>query len=80
MENTVLDFATETLLKELGCTIKDNGHIAAIQFGSKQLKLEKRAEYWCDIERNLQFYSRAHIVIYMAGSNFLGGVNNVGKH
>lgn len=71
MENTVLDFATETVLKALGCTVKDNGHIAALQLDSKQLKLEKRAEYWYDIEKNLWFYSRAHIVIYMAGSNSL---------
>lgn len=71
MENTVLDFATETLLKELGCTVRDNGHIVTIQFESKQLKLEKRAQYWYDIERNLWFYSRANIVIYMVGSNSL---------
>lgn len=66
MENKVLDFATEALLKELGGIIKNNEHIATIQLGSRQLKLEKRPGYWYDRERNIRFYSRARIVIYMA--------------
>jgi hypothetical protein len=66
MKDNVLDFALETLLKELGCTVSDNGETATIQYTSRRLKLEKRDDHWYDLEKNLKFYSRAQIAIYIA--------------
>lgn len=73
MENNVLDYATELVLKELGCTVKNTENIATIQFGSTRLKLEKRSNYWYDLEKNLLFHSRAQILIYMARDGHLRG-------
>lgn len=73
MENNVLDFALETTLKELGCAVECNEDIAIIQCGSTRLKLEKRLNYWYDLEKDLWFYSRAHILIYMATDGHLRG-------
>lgn len=73
MENNVLDFALETVLEELGCTIDNNENIATIQFGPTRLKLEKRSNYWYDLEKNIWFYSRSMILIYMAREGQLRG-------
>lgn len=73
MENNVLDFALKTVLEELGCTIDINENIATIQCGPTRLKLEKRANYWYDLEKNLWFYSRSMILIYMARDGRLRG-------
>ena len=73
MENTVLDFALETLLKEIGCTIDINENIATIELGPTRLKLEKRLNYWYDLEKNLWFYSQSMILIYTARDGRLRG-------
>lgn len=67
MNNTVLGFALKILLEELGCTVIDINDIAIVKHGSIQLKLEKRDDYWHDLEKNLKFYSRSQIAIYMLG-------------
>lgn len=64
-EQKVLGYALEILLSELGCDIIDNGETATIKCMSRRLKLEKRGDYWYDPEKNLKFYSRSQIAIYM---------------
>lgn len=61
----VLGFSLGLLLKDLGCTIIDNGEVATIQYSSTRLKLEKRDGHWHDLEKNLEFYSRTQIAVYM---------------
>lgn len=65
-ENGVLGPALETLLKELGCYVNDDGNIASIIFRPRRIKLEKRGDYWYDSEKNLWFYSRRQIVNYIS--------------
>lgn len=65
-EQKVLGYALEVLLEELGCVVTDNGDTATITYMSRRLKLEKRDNCWYDLEKNLEFHSRAQIVIYMA--------------
>ena len=65
-ENSVLGSALEMLLKELGCYVNDDGNIAIITFRSRRIKLEKRGDYWHDLEKNLWFYSRAQIANYIS--------------
>lgn len=73
MENNVLDYVTELVLKELGCTVNCTENVATIQSGSTRLKLEKRLDYWYDLEKDIWFYSRAQILIYMARDGHLRG-------
>lgn len=72
MKNNVIDWVLELTLKELGCTVKHNEDTVTIQSDSTQLRLEKRSEYWFDLEKNLWFYSRAQILIYMAKGTLRG--------
>ena len=65
MNNTVLGFTLKILLEELGCTVIDINDIAIVKYGSTQLKLEKRDDYWYDLEKNLNFYSRSQIATYI---------------
>lgn len=65
MENSVLGPALSLLLKEEGCIVSDNGTIATIARGSRRIKLERRGDYWCDVEKNLWYYSRSQIAFYM---------------
>lgn len=65
MENSVLGPALSSLLKEEECIVSDNGAIATITHGSRQIKLERRGDYWYDAEKNLWFYSRSQIAFYM---------------
>lgn len=62
--NSVLGPALISLLKEEGCNVCDNGTIATIIRGSRRLKVERRGDYWYDVEKNLWFYSRSQIVFY----------------
>jgi len=64
-ENSVLGFALDLLLKEVGCTIVDNGNTAIIVYGSRRLKLERRNDCWYDLEKNLWFYSKPQIAFYI---------------
>lgn len=65
MENSVLGPALSLLLKEEGCIVSDNGTIATIVHGSRRIKLERRGDYWYDVEKNLWYYSRSQIAFYM---------------
>lgn len=62
--NSVLGPALSSLLKEEGCSVSDNGTIATIIHGSRHLKVERRGDYWYDVEKNLWFYSRSQIAFY----------------
>ena len=64
-ENSVLGFALDCLLKELGCIVVDNGNTTTISLGPRRLKLERRNDCWYDLEKNLWFYSRAQIASYI---------------
>lgn len=64
-KNSVLGPALDGLLKEEGCIVSDNGTIAIITYGPKRLKVERRGDYWYDVEKNLWFYSRTQIAFYM---------------
>jgi len=64
MENSVLCPALSSLLKEEGCVVSDNGTIATITYGSRRIKVERRGDYWYDVEKNLWFYSSAQIAFY----------------
>lgn len=65
MEDNVLGYALESILKELGCSVEFKDSIAIITMGSRRLRLEKRGHHWYDLEKNLWFYSRTQIPIYM---------------
>lgn len=65
MENSVLGPALISLLKEEGCIVSDNGTIATIMHGSRRIKVERRGDYWYDVEKNLWFYSRSQIALCM---------------
>lgn len=65
MENSVLGPALSSLLKEEGCDVSDNGAIAIIIYGSRRIKVERRGDYWYDVEKNLWFYSRSQIAHYI---------------
>lgn len=64
-ENSVLGPALGELLKDDGCIVSDNGAIAIITYRSRRLKVERRGDYWYDVEKNLWFYSRSQIAFYM---------------
>lgn len=64
MKNSVLGPALDGLLKEEGCIVNDNGTIATIIHGSRRIKVERRGDYWYDVEKNLWFYSRAQIALH----------------
>lgn len=68
MKNSVLGSALDGLLKEEGCVVSDNGTIATITRGPRRISLEKRGNYWYDLDKNLWFYSRAQIANYMVRS------------
>ena len=65
MKNSVLGPTLDRLLKEEGCIVSDNGVIAIITYGSRRLKVERRGDYWYDVEKNLWFYSRSQIAFYV---------------
>jgi len=65
MENSVLGPALSSLLKDEGCDVSDNGTIATIIYGSRRIKVERRGDYWYDVEKNLWFYSRSQIAFYI---------------
>lgn len=65
LENSVLPAALESLLMELGVTVNEQNNVAAITYGPRYLKLEKRGNYWYDSEKSLWFYSQAQIATYM---------------
>ena len=65
MKNSVLGLALSSLLKEEGCDVSDNGATATVIYGSRRIKVERRGDYWYDVEKNLWFYSRSQIAFYM---------------
>ena len=65
MKNSVLGPALDGLLKEEGCIVSDSGTIATITYGSRRIKVERRGDYWYDVEKNLWFYSRSQIALYI---------------
>lgn len=65
MEESILGYALQIILIELGCTITNTKHTATITYGKRRLKLEKRGDNWYSPENDLLFTSRSHIVFYM---------------
>jgi hypothetical protein len=65
MEESILGYALQILLIELGCSIKNTKDTATITYGKRRLKLEKRGDNWYSLEKDLLFTSRSHIVFYM---------------
>lgn len=65
MENSVLGPSLSSLLKDEGCAVSDNGAIATIIRGSRRIKVERRGDHWYDVEKNLWFYSRSQIALYI---------------
>lgn len=66
VQDSVLGFSLRCLLDELGCVVTEHDNIAIITYRSRRIILEKRGNYWYDLEKNLWFYSRAQIANYMA--------------
>ena len=66
INDSALGFTLKIILEELNCIIIDNGHIAIVKYATVRLKLEKRDSYRYDLEKNIKFYSRSHIAIYVA--------------
>ena len=65
MEQSILGYALQIILIELGCTITNTKHSATITYGTRRLTLEKRGDNWYSLEKNLTFTSRSQIVFYM---------------
>ena len=69
MEESILGYALQILLIELGCSITNTKDTATITYGKRRLKLEKRGDNWYSLEKDLLFTSRSHIVFYMTGDD-----------
>ena len=65
MEESILGYALQIILTELGCSITNTEDTATITYGKRRLKLERCGDNWHSLDNDLLFTSRAQIIFYM---------------